>query len=203
MRVFSLQDPCLWYFTAVVWVAFKFVWWSLLALWRTKLQKAGRKGAELYKLKIILLYFGADECLQDQLLNFCGGKTTVVKDDYLAPAFFWGFTKSAFILTLPFFLQCFFSVSRGGEKYSWVVNCGYFLYQNFCYSSLFFSCWTFRLRETNFSMRTTSSKMLWFLNHAKNTRGLIEKRWWLNVNHCVSTGFFQKLCSLKNLYLKM
>lgn len=194
MRVFSLQNSCLWYFTAVVWVAFKFVWWSLLALWRTKLQKAGRKGAELYKLKIILLYFGADECLQDQLLNSCGVKTTLVKDDYLALAFFWDFIKSAFILC---------SVSRGGEKYSWVVNCGYFLYQNFCYSSLFFSCWAFRLRETNFSVRTTRSKMLWLLNHAKNTRGLIKKRWWLNVSHCVSAGFFQKLCSLKNLYLKM
>lgn len=57
MRVFPLQDPCLRDFTAVVWVAFKFVWWSLLALWRRKLQKAGRKGAELYKLKIILLSF--------------------------------------------------------------------------------------------------------------------------------------------------
>lgn len=55
MRVFSLQDPCLWYFTVVVWVAFKFVWWSLLALWGGRLQKAGRKGAELYELNIILL----------------------------------------------------------------------------------------------------------------------------------------------------
>lgn len=50
------------------------------------MQKAGRKGAELYKLKI--LYFGADEGLQDQLLNSCGVKTAVVKDNYLALAFF-------------------------------------------------------------------------------------------------------------------
>lgn len=49
---------------------------------------AGRKGAELYKLKIILLYFGAEKSLQDQLPNSCGVKTALVKDYYLALAFF-------------------------------------------------------------------------------------------------------------------
>lgn len=70
MRMFSLQDTCLQDFSAVVWVAFKFVWWSLLALWRSELQKeGGRKGSELYKWKIILFCFGADRGLQDRLLN--------------------------------------------------------------------------------------------------------------------------------------
>lgn len=66
-RVFSVQVPCCerslqccgWHLNVIC--------WSLLLLWRSKLQKSEEKGAEVYRLEVTLLC--VDGFLQGQMLN--------------------------------------------------------------------------------------------------------------------------------------